>query len=176
MKKFILIAIVAVLALTGGAFAYTFTTATTTIGVTAIQSDFAEVSVNGSYSPPTNVFGKFTGTWPTGTLFDVDPHWDYTGDLVVKVYLVNTGDLIQRYHHLNMALEFQDSTGTASDNQAEAQVLNLSNAEVTFDWVNGTGTPPYYVEVTGGGYRLHGWRTGLGGSASPQIWCEVVQR
>ncbi len=175
MKKFILIAIVAVLALTGGAFAYTFTTTTTTIGVTAIQSDFAEVSVNGTYSPPT-VFGKFAGTWPTGTLFDITPHGSYTGDLVVRVYLVNTGDLIRRYQHLNMALEFQDSTGTASDNQAEVQVLNLSNAEVTFDWVNGTGTGPYYVEVTGGGYRLHQWRTGLGGSASPQIWCEVVQR
>ncbi len=175
MKKFILIAIVAVLALTGGAFAYTFTTTTTTIGVTVIESDFAEVSVNGTYSAP-DVFGKFTGTWPTGTLFDIAPDPSYTGDLVVKVYLVNTGDLIRRYHHLNMALEFQDSTGTASDNQAEVQVLNLSNAEVTFDWVNGTGTGPYYVEVTGGGYRLHQWRTGLGGSASPQIWCEVVQR
>jgi len=176
MKKFILIAIVAVLALTGGAFAYTFTTTTTTIGVTVIESDFAEVSVNGTYSPPTYVFGKFAGTWPDGTLFDIAPHTEYTGDLGVRVYLVNTGDLISRYQHLNMALEFQDSTGTISDNQAEVQVLNLSNAEVTFDWVNGTGTGPYYVEVTGGGYRLHQWRTGLSGSASPQIWCEVVQR
>jgi hypothetical protein len=175
MKKFILIAIVAALALTGGAFAYTFTTATTTIGVTAIQSDFAEVSTNGTYSPPT-VFGRFTGTWPTGTLFDISPDPNYTGDLVVKVYLVNTGALIRYYQHLNLALEFQDSTGTASDNQAEVQVLNLSNAEVTFDWVNGTGTGPYYVEVTGGGYRLHPWRTMSGGSVTPQIWCEVTQR
>lgn len=176
MKKFILIAIVAVLVLTGGVFAYTFTTATTTIGVNAISSDFAEISENGTFASTPDVFGKFTGTWPDGTLFNIEPHTDYSGDLVITVSLVNTGELIRYYKHLNLALEFQDSTSTISDNQGEAQVLNLSNAEVTFDWLNDTGTSPYYVKVTGGSFRLHQWRTMTGGSVTPQIWCEVTQR
>lgn len=175
MKKIIIIVLAAVLLATSGMFAATFTTATATIGVTAIQSDFAQASANTSYSAP-DVFGKYTGTWPTGTLFDIIPHADYTGDLVVKAYLVNTGALIRYYEHLNLALEFQDSTGTKSDNQSITQVLNLSNAEVTFDWVNGTGTGPYYIKVTGGGYRLHPWRTLTGGSVQPQVWIEIVQR
>ena len=180
MKKFLFIALLAVVATTGGVFAYTFTTATITIGVNAIQSDFAEVSVNTSYSPPT-VFGRYTGSWPTGTLFDVAPYTgteNYTGDLVIKVYLVNAGELIRRYHHLNMQLDFQDSTGATAHVQAENMTLTLQNAEVLFDHEYLDGTPPYRVEVTGGSYRLHPWRTLTGGAASvqPQLWCEVTQR
>ena len=175
MKKFLIIAIAAVLAVTGGVFAYTFTTATATIGVTAIPSDFAKVTANTTYSPPT-VFGSYTGTWPSGPLFNITPDPNYTGDLVIKVYLVNTGALIRYYHHLNMALKFWDSANATADEQGIIQVLNLQNAEVTFDWVNGTGTSPYRVQLTGGGYRLHRWKTLTGGSVQPQIWCEVTQR
>lgn len=176
MKKFLIIALVAVLVVTGSVFAYTYTTATVTIGVNAVESDFAEVTANTTYSPPT-VFGRFTGTWPTGTLFNVMPYVgseNYTGDLIVQVYLVNAGELIQQYQHLNMSLDFQDSTGTTAHIQSENQTLTLRNAAVLFDWQYGTGTPPYRVEVTGGSYRLHPWRPG--GSAQPQIWCEITQR
>ena len=179
MKKFIIIALVAVLVATGGVFAYTFTTATATIAVNAIQSDFATVTVNGTYSPPT-VFGRYTGTWPTGNLFDVTPYAaggeNYTGDLIIRVYLVNAGELIRYYHHLNMSLDFQDSTGNTAHIQAENQTLTLQNASVLFDWQYPTGTPPYYVRVTGGSYRLHPWRAMTGGSEAPQIWCEITQR
>lgn len=176
MKKFLIISIVAVLAITSGVFAFTYTTATTTIGVTAIESDFAEVTANlTSYSAPT-VFGKYAGTWPTGTLFDIVPDPNYTGDLVIHVYLVNTGELVRYYHHLNMALEFQDSTNTTVDDQGTVQILNLQNADVTFEWSSGNGTSPYYVKLTGGGYRLHRWKTLTGGSVQPQLWCEVTQR
>lgn len=175
MKKFLIIAIVAALVATGGVFAYTFTTATATIGVTAIQSDFANVTANTTYTAP-DVFGTYTDTWDAGTLFDIVPHEDYTGDLVIHVYLVNTGELIRQYHHLNMTLEFQDSTGTAIDEREMEQVLTLQNADVTFYWNSGNGTTPYYVELTGGGYRLHKWKTLTGGSVQPQLWCEITQR
>jgi len=62
VKKFLLIGLIALLAVTGGMFAYTFTTATATIGVTATTSDFAYISANSSFTGPT-VFGKFSGTW-----------------------------------------------------------------------------------------------------------------
>lgn len=177
MKKFLIIALVAVMAITGSVFAYTFTTATVTIGVTAIQSDFANVTANLSAWTAPKAFGRYTGDWnPPLTLFEVSPHGEYTGDLVVHVYLANTGDLIQRYHHVNMALEFRDNTDTIMDDQQEIQVLTLSNADVLFEWSSGNGTPPYYVKLTGGGYRLHPWKAGAGGGVQPQVWCEVTQR
>jgi len=175
VKRLLLITLVALLVLTGGMFAYTFTTATATIGVTAPTSDFANVTTGGSISAPT-VFGKFTGTWPSSTLFDITPDPAYTGDLVIKVYMVNTGQLIRQYHHINITLEFQDSTNTTADEQGTIQVLNLQNAEALFTWANAQGTSPYKVVLTGGGYRLHPFKTLTGGSYQPQIWCEITQR
>ncbi|MFQ5997028.1 MAG: hypothetical protein ACE5KP_05325 [Dehalococcoidales bacterium] len=175
MKKFLIIALVALLAVTGGMFAYTFTTATATIGVNAPTSDFANITANASFTAPT-VFGKFTGTWPTGKLFTVNPASGYQGDLVISVYLVNTGELIRQYQHLNMALRYTDNTGAMADEQSETQVLSLQNAQVLFTWTSGNGTSPFAVEVVGGGYRLHPFKTLTGASYQPQVWCEVSQR
>jgi len=175
MKKILLIAIVALLVVTGGAFAYTFTTATATIGVTAPTSDFANITAGSSITAPT-VFGKFTGTWPSSTIFDITPTENYTGDLVVTVYMINTGQLVRQYQHVNMMLEFQDSTNSTVDEQGIVQVLNLQNGQVMFTWENLTGTPPYKIALTGGGYRLHPFKSLTGGSYQPQIWCEITQR
>ena len=175
MKKFLIIALIALLAVTGGMFAYTFTTATATIGVNAPYSDFANVTANASYSVTDPTFGKFTGTWPAGKLFTVNPDANYTGDLVITVYLVNTGELIRQYHHLNLALRYTDNAGAMADEQSETQVLSLQNAQVLFTW-NGTGNRPFSVDVVGGGYRLHPFKTMTGGSYEPQVWCEVTQR
>ncbi|MEE9365259.1 MAG: hypothetical protein V3W44_01100 [Dehalococcoidales bacterium] len=175
MKKILIIALIALVVVTGGMFAYTFTTATATIGVVAPTSDFANVTAGGNITAPT-VFGKFTGTWPSNTLYEITPDASYTGDLVIKVYMVNTGQLIRQYQHINMTLEFQDSTNSTADEQGVIQVLNLQNAETLFTWSNGTGTGPYKVQLTGGGYRLHPFKTLTGGSYQPQIWCEITQR
>lgn len=175
VKKLLIIALVVVLAVTGGMFAATFTTATATIGVTAIESDFAAVTANVTVLAPT-VFGKYTGTWPSGTLFTVTPHAEYTGDLVIRAYLVNTGQLIRYYEHLNMTLQFTDNTSAIADEQGIVQVLNLQNSAVLFTWANATGGSPYQVELTGGGYRLHPWKTLTGGSVQPQLWLEITQR
>jgi len=181
VKKLLIIALAVILVVTGGVFAYTFTTATATIGVNAIESDFAEVTAANVTALAPNVFGRYTGTWPSGTLFDITPTANYTGDLVIKVYLVNTGALIRYYHHLNMALEFWDSDNATADEQGieqpgAIQVLNLQNSDVLFTWANDTGNGPYKVELTGGGYRLHPWKSLEGGSVQPQIWCEITQR
>jgi len=95
---------------------------------------------------------------------------------VIKVYLVNTGALIPYYQHINMALEFLDSTATKVDEQAITQVLNLQNAEVQFYHTYATGTSPYNVQLTGGGFRLHPWKVITDGSVQPVIWAEVTQR
>jgi len=176
MKKLLIIALVAVLVVTGGVFAYTYTTATATISVTAPTSDFATVTTaNVSALAPT-VFGRFTGTWPSGTLFTVTPNAGYTGDLVIRAYLVNTGALIRYYEHLNMSLEYWDTTNATADEQGITQILNLQNSDVLFTWASGNGTSPFKVELTGGGYRLHPWKTLTGGSVQPQLWLEIIQR
>ena len=109
-------------------------------------------------------------------MFTITPDPSYTGDLVVKVYLVNTGELIRQYHHINMSLQFTDNARASADEQGEIQVLNLQNAEILFTWASGNGTSPYSVDLVGGGYRLHPFKSLSGGSYQPQIWCEVTQR
>lgn len=175
MKKILIIALIALAVVTGGMFAYTFTTATATIGVVAPTSDFANITAGSSITAPT-VFGKFTGTWESSTIFDITPTENYTGDLVVTVYMVNTGELVRQYQHVNMTLEFQDSDNNTADEQGTAQVLNLQNAQVMFTWENDPGGGPYKIVLTGGGYRLHPFKSLTGGSYQPQIWCEITQR
>ena len=176
MKKLLIIAIVAVLVATGGTFAATFTSATATIGVTAIESDFATVTAENLTALAPTVFGDYTGSWLPGALFTVTPDTNYTGDLVIRVHLINTGELSKYYEHLNMALVFWDNNDTTADEHGITQVLNLENSEVLFTWANGTGTSPYKVQLTGGGYRLHPWKSLSGASVQPQLWLEIVQR
>ncbi len=174
MKKIIVIALLAALLVTSGVFAYAFTTATATIGVSTPTSDFATVTA-GSVTAPT-VFGKFTGTWPTDDLYTITPDASYTGDLVITVYLTNAGELIRYYQHLNMKLEFMDSANATADEQGEVQVINMQNSQVLFTWANGTGTGPYTVKITGGSFRIHPFKSLTGGSYQPQLWAEITQR
>jgi len=175
MKRLLIAALVVLLVVTGGTFGYTYTTATATIDVSVVESDFASITAGEGPTAPT-VFGRFTGIWPTGTLFTITPDPNYQGDLVIKVYLVNTGELIRYYHHCNMALEFKDDEGGTADEQGIFQCLNLHNAVVEFTWENDTGDSPFQVELTGGSFRLHHWKALTGGSAKPKIWCEITQR
>ena len=175
MKKFLLFALLALLGVGGSMFAYTYTTATTTIAISAPASDFATVTTGNITAVPT-VFGKYTGTWPSNTLFNIAPNASYPGDLVIRVSLVNAGALIRAYEHSNMTLQFVDSASQTVDEQRGFQVLNLDNAEVEFTWANGTGTAPYRVMLTGGSFRLHPWKSLSGGSVQPQLWCEILQR
>jgi len=50
-----------------------------------------------------------SGSVPTGDMFDITPHPSFTGDLAVKIYLVNTGDLVKAYQSLNMDLYLEGS-------------------------------------------------------------------
>lgn len=174
MKRLIIIIFAVLLLGSIGVYAFTFTTAATTIGVNAAESDFATVTT-GNITAPT-VFGNFTGTWPTGTLFNITPDASYTGDLVVRVDLVNAGQLIRQYNHMNMTLTLVDNGDNIVDEQGQIQVLNLQNGSVLFTWANGTGTGPYKVKLSGGSYKLHPWKSLSGGSVQPQLFLEVTQR
>ena len=88
LRRYFIGTLVAALAITGGMFAYAFTTQTTTLGAVSISSDFANVTVNNTV-PNFAVLGSYRGRIPQGQLFEVSPSANYSGDLQVNVYLDN---------------------------------------------------------------------------------------
>ncbi len=177
-------ALMLALVVSGGVFAYTWTTAGATITATA-DSDYATVEPAGSLpSFGTNIFGKYRGTIPSGDLFTITPDGDYTGDLVVKVYLTNADALTSAYQNLNMKLELWDSAATpvniyASETGHTFQLLSLDNGVATFDLEYNDGTSPYKVKLAAGSYATNprspvDWNAGY--SVSPLLYCEVTQR
>ncbi|MBA7700194.1 hypothetical protein ES703_108903 [subsurface metagenome] len=101
---------------------------------------------------------------------------NYTGDLLVKVYLTNTANIIKAYQYLNMKLYVANSL--EADNTPDYQVLSIENGVVQFNIMGGSAES-YTVEVTGGGYRLvsdNPIEWGEGWSITPEFYCEVSQR
>ena len=116
------------------------------------------------------------GAVPDGDLYDITPHPDYTGDLLVKVYLTNTGNLLKAYQYLNMKLYVADSL--EAEKTPNYQILSIETGVVLFN-IEGGSEESYTVEVIGGSYRLisgdpEEW--GEGWNITPEFYCEVAQR
>jgi len=114
---------------------------------------------------------EICGSVPLGNLFVVTPHEDYTGDLTVKVYLVNTAALIKAYQYLNMYLALQG----ADENP---QILTLQNGVASFT-LQGCAGGTHTLSVTGGSYCVvsEDWTEWpVGWSVTPELYCEVTQR
>ena len=116
------------------------------------------------------------GEVPAGELFTVTPHPDYPGDVLVKVYLTNTGNLTKAYKYINMKLYVEDSFEAGKT--PDYQLLTMENGGVIFN-IEGGIAASYTVEVVGGSYRLisddpNEW--GGGWSITPEFYCEVSQR
>ena len=188
-KRFHLLGALALaLVLTGGLFAYTYTTADIALGMTA-KSDIASVATAGYNAGglPGSLyglaFGKYKGDLPGGNLFKIDP-LDYTGDLTIKVSIMNPGELARAYQYFNMKLALTDAGGViiigsgVAPSGHEYQVLSLENGVVEFD-VAATLSQPYYVKLMDGGFSTFG-RSPLNWSnnaaVGPQLFCEVVAR
>ena len=124
-----------------------------------------------SYDAP-----PLTGNTPTGDLFEVTPHADYSGDLQVRVYLANTGALQKAYDYLNMELYLEGSVEAGET--PNYQLLTLENGLATFNLVGISGGS-YTLSVTGGTYRLNSrevseWEAGY--TVTPELYCEATQR
>ncbi|MFC1961787.1 hypothetical protein ACFLWN_01895 [Chloroflexota bacterium] len=116
------------------------------------------------------------GEVPPGNLFTITPHPDYTGDLLVNIYLTNTGLLKLCYQHLNLKVYLENSLEAAED--PEYQVLSLENGVASFNIEGGSDTS-YIVQVVGGGYNLISgdpYEWGEGWTHIPELYCEVTQR
>ncbi len=162
-------AILLAAAITGGIFAYGATTATITLGLTA-DSDFAEVVAETDSPPSWNVWGSYRGAVDTGTLFTITPDGDWTGDMSTILTIANAQDLVAAYRILVFEIKINDSTPAQV---GTTEYLTLGKGEIDIEFAQTTG--PYTVEITGGFYITH--RGGFSSaSASPSIYCQVLQR
>ena len=158
------------LAITGGLFAYTYTTDTATISATARTGDYAEVADNASISY--DLYGRQRGTIPGGMLFDITRGSYYTGDLEVNVYVSNVDELQKDYGFWMLRVALTDTANNSVDQEGITQVLSLDNPFVTFicdDW-----TESRYVNVLGGTFRAFPDVHGLTGY-NPLLFCQVNQ-
>ncbi len=117
-----------------------------------------------------------SGDVPTGDLFEITPHADYTGDLAVKVYLVNTDNLTKVYEYLNIELYLEGSVEAGQT--PNYRVLTLENGVAAFNLV-GLAGGSHTLSVTGGDYGLisrdtSAWEEGW--TVIPELYCEVTQR
>ena len=117
-----------------------------------------------------------TGNTPTGDLFEVTPHPDYTGDLIVSVYLVDTDNVTKAYKYLNMELYLEGSVEAGKT--PNSRVLTLANGVVTFS-IEDSVSDNYTLSVIGGDYTLNSrepneWEAGW--TVTPELYCEARQR
>jgi len=177
-------ALLLALAVTGGVFAYGWINSTATLSASIVESNFADVSVNSSYTSISwNGWGFHKGTIPGGSLFDVNPGTGYTGDLVVTVTIGNGDKLASVYKVLALQLEVVDQTTlTPQDISAGASqtwtMLTLDNGQASLfiDNISDNMT----VRVKNGFYITHahpnaGWSV-LPADRAPELFCEVAQR
>jgi len=137
-KKFQLVmALLLALIVSGGVYAYTYTTAGGIIGVAEPTADFATANITETQPDWNSVLddlasdNKTFGEVPNGPLFDVIPNAAYAGDLVANVYLANAANLTKAYRYLNMKLYL-----TGSEEAGETpnyRMLTLQNGEVDFN-------------------------------------------
>jgi hypothetical protein len=116
------------------------------------------------------------GELPSGDLFEVNPAADFTGDLLIKMYITNTADLLKAYQYLNMKLYVAHSVEAGKS--PNYQVLSTENGVVTFSIIGGSASS-YIVKLIGGSYGLvsddpDDW--GAGWTITPEFYCEVSQR
>ncbi len=117
-----------------------------------------------------------TDNTPLGDLFEIYEHPDYDGDLSVKVYLTNTGNLTKAYEYLNIELYLEDSVEAGET--PIYRVLSLYNGVATFRLENPV-SDNHTLSVEGGSYTLksrepNDWEAGY--TVTPELYCEVTQR
>lgn len=169
MKK--LTGIAALVIILGFSFyAYTALTTTATVTVTGL-GDFASVTGN---SISWSVCYWQIKTPPTETLYTITPDSDYTGDLLITVYLTNAGELIGPYKFLILQMRVYDESGSQVGN-TEYITLTKPSAVWLISYPAGGWGGDYTVKITGGSYLIL-YPAGSGDSLSPSFYCEVAQK
>ncbi len=163
------------LAVTGGIFAYTTTTASIQLSVTT-GPDFADITANNTADPAWAALGRLRGVIPEGSLFDIAVDSNYTGDLVVNVYLSNPDELSNDYSSWMMRVNLANSSNVSIDTFGSTEILSLDVPMASFQIQssNITGSAgTIYIHVLGGSFKSFGsgWIT----PEQPIMYAQVVQ-
>jgi len=150
-RLYLVIALGLILVLSGGAFAYTYTTAVGTISVGEPSADVATSNTSASqpdWSSVTDNLSENTtcGEVPTGDLFDVVPNAAYSGDIQVDVYLTNAANLTSAYKYLNMKLYLEGSEEAGET--PSYRVLSLQNGRSNFSLSGITSSSKSWTQTT----------------------------
>ncbi len=146
----LIIGLVLALVVTGGLYAFAYTTTTATMDVVAEEAiattapSATQPNWNSILTPPEDP--PLMGEVPSDGLFDITPNSLYTGDLAVKVFLTNTGDLVKAYDYLNMKL-YLDGSVEAGETP-NYQLLTLQNGEATFNIQDIAGIEGTWIQTS----------------------------
>ena len=136
-------ALLMALVITGSVFAYGYTTASTTLSVTAAGADFAAISTANTGIPSWTPYGFFKGSTGSGNLFIVDTQTsNFSGDMTITVSIANGDVLVQAYRVLAMFIEMKDSDNVTVDINADGENDSKDYALLTL----GNGAVDLYVE------------------------------
>ncbi|MEE9365260.1 MAG: hypothetical protein V3W44_01105 [Dehalococcoidales bacterium] len=183
LRRYLVIALAASLAVTGGMFAYAYTTTNVSMTVTGATQDFAALTGNSTGAPTFTAFGTYRGAIPAGYIFDVTPDSNYGGDVGVNVYLDNADQIGYKYSMFLLRLNLVDYSDNGSmdkdalGNGAGDRVLTMNNGVVSFVSDNMVAGTTYHIMIKGGVYRTYPWSflDGIGGSWNPSFTAEVFQ-
>ncbi|MFC1915936.1 hypothetical protein ACFLW4_04500 [Chloroflexota bacterium] len=175
LKRYMVTALLLALAVTGGTFAYAYTSTTTALTVTDATEDFAQVTANMTV-PSYTVFGSYRGAIQAGNLFNVIPRTGYPGDVEVSVYLSNIDQLGTTYGLFLLRVELRNAAGSKMDVEGITKCLSLSNGVVSFTADNLTAGTEYFIYTTGGIYRTFPWAYLTSQTQyAPSLYAEVIQ-
>ena len=155
-KKFYLImAFLIVLIISGGIYAYTYTTAVGTINIAEPTGDIITFNASATQPDWNSVLSANTtcGEVPSGNLFDITPSAEYSGGAMATVYLANTGDLIKAYDYLNIKVYIYGSE--EAEGTPNYRLLTLRNGNANFSRAEitptlGTWTQTSQADFQGG--------------------------
>jgi hypothetical protein len=121
-------------------------------------------------------FSYIEGEVPQGDLFDISPAQNYPGDLLIKIYLTNTNDILKAYKYINMKVYMANTL--EAEKTPNYQILSIETGVITFN-IKGGSAASYKVKIIGGSYRLMSDKPdewGMGWTITPEFYCEVSQR
>lgn len=150
-RRVLITGLVAAVLLSGGAYAYTYTTGFQIINVGEPSGDVATSNVPSGQPDWNSVTDNLSenttcGEVPTGDLYDITPNASYSGDILVDVYLTNAANLTRAYKYFNMKL-YLDGSDEAAETPSY-RVLSLENGRANFSLGGITSSGKSWTQTT----------------------------
>jgi hypothetical protein len=162
--------LIVLLLVTGGTFGGAWFTGTNT-GSATTEADFANVSGNTTFSITDVHGGEIGNVTAQSTVFDLGVDNTYTGDLLVRIYMVDSGNLLSTFEDLQLKMNVTSSGATITP--SSYQLLTLETDSVYFKVTGYTPANGILVDIDGGSYHAQpGIETN---DPDVHLFCQVIQ-